>query len=226
MLYLYCLVSEACAVPPELLRGVDDAAVRMVQSGSLKAWVSDLRQTPSATTRNAQAHNLVIVEAMRSETPLPARFGQTFSDETAARAAISGHATKLMSALEMVRGGVEMTVRALLAVRNRRMAEPASTGRYYLAQLGERQKLEEEAEEEANFLQRRISAVIAPLVLAEVRGKPLPSSRCVSISHLITTSAVEDYRSRLRLLRDEDSAFELLVSGPWAPYSFAGIPDA
>ena len=206
--------------------GVEGARVRMIRAGPLQAWVSDLGQMPSATTENARAHNLVIVEAMCCETPLPARFGQTFCDEATAFAAISVHSGKLLPALEMVRGAVEMTVRGLLVKHSSRTSAPPITGRDYLAQLRERQKLEEEAEGEANFLQRRISAVLAPLILAEVRAKPVSSSRSVSFSHLIATTAVEEYRSRLRVLREDDSALELLVSGPWAPYSFAGIPDA
>lgn len=225
MLYLYCLAPPQSVPPPNSFSGIEDAPVRVIRTHSLLAWVSETAQAPSVTPDNARLHDRVIREAMRSETPLPARFGQVFDNEAALRASISAHESALTSGLEKVRGAVEMTVRALLEVRSSSPTPAVSTGTEYLAQLKERQKADDDIVEKAKFLQWRISAVTAPFVLAEIMGKTVAASRSVSISHLVARAAVEEYRAKLRALRDGDASLDFLVSGPWAPYSFVGIPD-
>ncbi|HEY9429603.1 MAG TPA: GvpL/GvpF family gas vesicle protein, partial [Gemmatimonadaceae bacterium] len=124
-IYLYCLTEPGCE-PPAELRGLAGEAVRAVAAaGRVAAWVSDLPEgLGPATTELARAHDRVVRAALAHETPLPARFGQSFAGDAALRRSLDSRTAALERALERVRGGVEMTVRVLLS----RGSGPETTG--------------------------------------------------------------------------------------------------
>jgi hypothetical protein len=41
------------------------------------------------------------------------------------------------------------------------------------------------------------------------------------VSHLVPRENIDAYRNALLALRSEDPALAIMVSGPWAPYSFS-----
>jgi hypothetical protein len=53
----------------------------------------------------------------------------------------------------------------------------------------------------------------------------MPGAQSFSISHLVAREALSEYRLAVDSLAKNDPALRLLVSGPWAPYSFARIAD-
>jgi Gas vesicle synthesis protein GvpL/GvpF len=223
--YLYCL-SEASGVNVPSLRGLDGAPVRAVDAGPLRAWVSDLDEAAvMVSVDRVRAHDVVVRAVLETQTPLPARFGQTFPDDTALRTAVERRREALLQAAARVRGTVEMTVRALLdpspaAGGN---ALTGESGREYLAGLRERQRVERQARSQADFLHKRISDAVLGTVREEARA-PARSSACsLSVSHLVPRDAVTGYRLTIRALIESDPQLRLMVSGPWAPYSFAEL---
>ena len=118
-----------------------------------------------------------------------------------------------------------MTVRALLgrppAVVG--SAPTGGTGREYLAWLRERHRAEREARAKADFLHRRISDAVLGIVQGEARAPAQPSVCSLSVSHLVPRDAVTSYRLTMRALTEGDPQLRLMVSGPWAPYSFAEL---
>ena len=229
--YLYCVVTAGAAAPPSDIRGLDGACVRAVAAEGVAAWVSDLPDAPwapiPATPARARAHDAVVRAAMAAETPVPARFGQRFADDEALRASLHPRHGDLVEALARVRGAVEMTVRVLLTPGGS-AAEPApapeSPGRAYLAAARTRVRREAASRREAEILQGRIATAVAPLVRGEVLAPGRASSETLSLSHLISRDAVGTYRAAVRALRDSDPALRLLVTGPWAPYTFVTLP--
>jgi hypothetical protein len=226
MLYLYCLVS-AGREPLPSVRGLAGTPVRQVAVESVGAWVSNLPTAIGTVTPDlARTHDAVVREAMRVETPLPARFGQTFPDETALRRSMEERRQGISTALERVRGAAEMTVRLLLAspplVPGARTE--ARTGREYLAWLRDRQRAAEVARERAEVLQKRVSTTVGEIIRAEVRAGVSASGESATISHLVACGDIARYRHQVRELAEREPELRMMVSGPWAPYSFSELP--
>lgn len=257
-IYLYCLTDPGCA-PAADLRGLGGAPVRVVPlAGSARsaAWVSDLPgELGPVTPELARIHDRVVRAALSRETPLPARFGQSFAGEEALRRALEARAEAIVHALERVRGGVEMTVRVLLsepgsaaregdttgdaAGRDRASSAtgdlapgdpgggaPVGVGRAYMDRLRDRQQGSAALRRKAEFLQARVSRAVDAVVREEVCSTVMPGTHSFSLSHLVAREAVGQYRLAVDSLVQGDPSLRLLVSGPWAPYSFTRISDA
>jgi hypothetical protein len=191
--------------------------------------VSDLPSAIEAVTPElVRAHDAVVREAMRVETPLPARFGQTFPDESTLRRSLEERREGVARGLERVRGAVEMTVRLLLDAAAPAPAErpAASSGREYMAWLRERQRAAEGARQRAEFLQARVAQAVGGLARAEARTGASASGKTATISHLVACGDVTRYRHLVHELSEREPELRLMLSGPWAPYSFAELPGA
>lgn len=253
-IYLYCLTDTANE-PAADLRGLGGSLVRSVPTSMHSAaWVSDL---PSglgpATAELARVHDRVVRAALSGETPLPARFGQTFAGEDALLRALAGRSEVIARALERVRGGVEMTIRILLPQAgdevaaggapgaNAGVTEPGGAtggrlattararegaGSAYMAGLRDRQHAAAALRRQADFLQSRVARAVDGIAREELRSPLTPGARSLAISHLVARQAVCQYRLAVNSVVASDPALRLLISGPWAPYSFARIADA
>jgi alkylhydroperoxidase/carboxymuconolactone decarboxylase family protein YurZ len=227
-IYLYCLL-RATAEPPPHLVGIDDAPVRTVDLGGLGAWVSETAASAIvATPERARRHDHVVRTALERETPLPARFGQVVSDERALAELVSSRRGAFESALERVEGTVEMTVRILLprgadggaAEQMTESGKGTTTGRDYLERVAALQRQERNVLAEEGIVRGRVSSAVRGLVRAESFAGATSASRMATLSHLVPREHIEAYRSALLVLRNEVPALSIMVSGPWAPYSF------
>jgi hypothetical protein len=224
-IYLYCLL-RAIREPPAQLRGIDGAAVRAVPLGRLAAWVSDtVESSVAVTTERATAHDTVVRAALKMETPLPARFGQIVGDEEALAQAVQARRDQLEKALDRVAGAVEMTVRLLVpggagGVSSRsRTSGRGTSGRDYLEQVAAAQREERNVLAEMEIARERVRSVVRGLVRAESFHATAGSSMA-TLSHLVSREHIDKYRSALLVLRNEEPTLAIMVSGPWAPYSF------
>jgi Gas vesicle synthesis protein GvpL/GvpF len=224
-IYLYCLL-RATREPPAQLAGIDGAAVRAVALGDLGAWVSDTAESSVAvTTERATAHDRVVRAALEGETPLPARFGQIVPDEEALAHAVHVRREQLVSALDRVAGAVEMTVRLLVRAgaggsAHREITSARGTsGRDYLEQVAAAQREERNVLAEMEIARDRVRSVVRGLVRAE-SFHATPGSSMATLSHLVSREHIDKYRGALLVLRNEEPTLGIMVSGPWAPYSF------
>ncbi len=226
-LYLYCLTSPTADAPGAGLRGVDEAPVRAVAAGTARAWVSEVGSVPSATVERARAHDRVVRQAMRSGTPLPARFGQTFADEAALCEVLQAKGAAMAQALARVAGLVEMTVRARLTRPRPGKLMPSKelSGRGYLQSLREREAVDSEVRREAEILQARVARAVSGIARGEVVVGPSAGDRTVVLAHLVSEGDVARYREAVRdAVRDEVPSRPVSITGPWAPYSFGQLP--
>jgi hypothetical protein len=223
-IYLYCLL-RAAREPPAHLTGIDGAAVRAVRLGDLSAWVSDAPDSSvTVTTERATAHDRVVRAALEGETPLPARFGQIVPDEENLSRAVQERRGQLVSALDRVAGAVEMTVRLLApgAARgpsDRGRSSAPTSGRDYLEQVAAAQREERNVLADLEIARDRVRSVVRGLVRAE-SFHATPGSSLATLSHLVSREDIDKYRGALLVLRNEEPTLAIMVSGPWAPYSF------
>lgn len=226
-IYLYCVL-RATREPPPNLAGIDGAPVRAIDLSGLGAWVSDAEATTVVPSpARARDHDRVVRAALEGETPLPARFGQVVAGEDELRAALAERREALEAALEKVAGSVEMTVRMLVSVQRSAPHEPtagrqgAEGGRRYLEQVAALQREERNVLARAEQIRDRVNSAVGDLVRAQSFAGAVPGSSLATLSHLVPRDGIVAYRRALQTLREEDPALAIMVSGPWAPYSFS-----
>jgi hypothetical protein len=228
VIYLYCLL-RAKREPPAGLRGIGGALVRAVDAGGVGAWVSETASTPIAPSpAYAREHDRVVRAALEHETPLPARFGQIVADEMALAEIVSSRRSAFESALDKVEGMVEMTVRMLSESDTLDATGPSAAtesgtegrGRGYLERVAAVHRQERNVLAQNEIVRERVSSAVRGLVRDERFAGATVGSSMVTLSHLVPRENIDEYRSALLVLRNDQPALAIMVSGPWAPYSF------
>jgi hypothetical protein len=248
-LYAYCLSDEATPAMIESVTGVDTTAPRLIRCGRLWAVASEFAGTRIAQTReNVEAHNRVNSHLLAHTTPLPFRFG-TLATRQQLESYIGTHESQLVATLGRVRGAVEMSMKVMWDVEAERsdaeavVAEEASRGRAAAGPVSgdggrasagsgteflaaKRRALAGEAalKERAEEVCAWIAANLGDTIKEERVTVNASQALVVRAAHLVERARLEEYRERLRSLREERrSSLRFLTSGAWPPYSFTEI---
>ena len=234
--YLYCVRSDAGEVPRGLA-GIDGALVRSIQAATLFAWVSDARgPSVDVTVERVRAHDAVCAAALCvGDTPLPIRFGQSFSDDRVAAQAIITRHDALQSRLARVSGCVELrfVVRRGREQSAEALAEPAARSR-----TGEAEAEPTAIEGPGTAFLRRLARAGRADIAREVGCEEVRHAVREAARHLVvdqqSCEAARGVSFFPVLVRRHDvgelraavagmsQAIDLSVLGPFAPYSFAG----
>ena len=99
-------------------------------------------------------------------------------------------------------------------------SEKARTGRGYLERVAAEQRQERNVLAQEKIARDRVSSAVQGLVRAESFAGATPGSSMATLSHLVPRENIEAYRSALLVFRNEERTLAIMVSGPWAPYSF------
>lgn len=105
------------------------------------------------------------------------------------------------------------------------LKEGARVGRGTAFLLRKRREVlgEEDARLRAEGLAAWLAAGVEGLVRASAVRVGPSEAIAVRAAHLVERVRVEEYRGRLRALRDGRAGLRLLTSGPWPPYSFSEL---
>jgi hypothetical protein len=236
--HLYCVLPrETRSAVPEGLEGLAGNGVRALplDSASLVAWVSEVERTLPVSIEGVREHDAVIDAALNTGgTPVPARYGQRFASDEDCRAALAQRAASVTTLLDTVRGMVEMTLlfapttrRALRELQPAAQATASSghgagIGRSYLDALRARDDRRHEIASLASELAGSVTAAVAPLVRRSLEHTAVAELPLLTVSHLITRDAAEEYRRRAESVPASDE-IRILVIGPRAPYSFCTL---
>ena len=225
-LYVYCLAENADELPHSL-HGVGGATVRLLQWEQLSLLVSDFAGDAIPVTReNVLAHAAVVQSALQSTTPLPFRFGALVTEEELRSYVRSKHEL-LRAKLEQVRGCVEMSVK-IIWDREWQEEVPSNVGQDKpgTAFLSEKRRellggeaRAEQAKRVAEWLEGQMREVVR-----EIHISKNPTDKLILASaHLVERDRLKHYRILINEARQERPELHFLVSGPWAPYSFANM---
>lgn len=237
--YLYCLRSDR-ADPPDGLTGVDGATIHAVHTAGLMAWVSDVADGVTPTLDRVRAHDAVCAAALAGgETPLPIRFGQTFTDDSAVAAELAARASVLRPRLARLAGCVELRLvmppdsvsgseedsiagtptRDAASVGSDTSREADGPGTAFLKRLARRGRADLARTVECEEVRDAVRSAATSLIVGE---QPCESARGISFfAVLVRRDEVDAFRSAVaEMLRVK--AIPLSVLGPFAPYSFAG----
>ena len=202
MIGLYAIVTSA----PAGATDPEGAPLRPVQAGALIALAG--APSPGVTPEALRAHEAVVRKiAEGTDACLPARFGATAEDEAALVRELEQRKDELTSALELVRGREQMTLR----VRTSAPAKKAERRRSGTRYLEERKRAQEVPELDP------VRTRLRDFVRAEKVERA--SEMLVSVYHLVDRGSAEAY-ARAIAAQPLDG-LQVSVSGPWPAWSFA-----
>lgn len=225
MLTVFC-IRRSGEPAPSGLEVPGCGRVALLEQGALGAWLCEGRLEHGL--EGVRVHDAVVRAALRSATPLPARFGTTFPDEGALRESLREREADLLSGLARIAGRVEMGVRVMW---NEGIAAEREEGRFEVGEIGSgRAYLEaRRAELESDRALRRRADAVLDQLSGEVVERGTPEVRMLlpepgvagTMAHLVHRHGVAAYRRRVEAARAVLPHLDLHVTGPWAPYSFA-----
>jgi hypothetical protein len=223
--YAYCLTENIDALP-ETLEGVGGAEVRVLKAEKFSLLVSEFSGDAVPVNReNALAHAAVVRSVLDRTTPLPFRFG-TLGTEAQLRSFVAARHDALVAKFALVRGCVEMNVKIIsdrgeTEESNDAVAEKPGTA--FLLQKRQEILGSEARAEEAKEVAGWLESLVAEYVKGKEFKTNVTNQLILTEAHLIERGAVEAYRLKLKEARLERPELKFLISGPWAPYSFANI---
>lgn len=220
MVYVYAISDpDAAATAP----GLEGAEVRTLREGALAALVSVHERLETTAEVNRLWEHEAVVESAGADgaAVLPLRLGSALAGEDAVRAMLRERAAEFTEALDRVRGAVELSVRAALAIPEEpaATAAPGISGSGTAYMLGRLAQTRHEAE-----IMRTVDPPLAELARDSARlGSALADRDAqVRLAYLVERAAVQAFRARVEALAETRAGLRLACTGPWPPYSFVG----
>ncbi len=215
--YLYALVDGEPSGP--LGEGFADEPLRLVRCGGFAAVVGDLDQKPQPDRDILQAQDAVVRRLAEIFTALlPARFGESFADETVLIDRIVNRASGISESLALVRGCVQMTLRVFgdsepAAEASEELAGGPGT-RYLETRRREHERLRSLPEIDP------LREALRPLLRAE-RIERRENGRLLGTAyHLVPRERTGAYLATLEEAGERIGGRRISASGPWPPYAF------
>jgi Gas vesicle synthesis protein GvpL/GvpF len=225
---------------PHLLRGDGLVAVQSIVPSAdfaeepLRARLEDLDWLAGT----ARAHQAVVDALIRLTTAVPLRLATVYRDDDGVRRALERERERFMRTLDGLDGteewGVKVYVDPTAAPSEADSAPPsaAASGRDYLRRRQRQVTARESAEGEAAEVARVLHAALARHAvrarlrrtqdgrLAQAAGRNL-----MNAAYLVPREHAEDFLQQVERLVRPDPNIRVEVTGPWAPYSFAGMEE-
>lgn len=215
-LLVYAIAERDGSAAPELeLAG---RRLRGVRDGELIAFVGeDAAAAPDWGVEDVLGHERVVELLMDRQPILPVRFGNTVNDESQIRSLLHERRRELSAALQRVRGAVELGVRAQWSQPRPITPEdgPQTGTDYLLERLAMRKR--------ADAVVRGLEGLSGLARLSRIRVLPRPTLPFLG-AYLVETAVLTAFVEACAELDDELDDVELVCTGPWPPYSFAGEP--
>jgi hypothetical protein len=170
----------------------------------VKSVTGAVSRTPDALREHMQT----VAALMREHAVLPARYG-TVLEEAEIERLLAEQREPLLAAIERVRGAVEVAVHARAAAALTPEPAPPRSGTEYL-----HRRLEEQCRLDD------LEAALAPL--AELARATTARRDGTTWAYLVERERLAEFVAAVRALDRRRPELELVCTGPWPPYSFAG----
>jgi hypothetical protein len=190
-----------------------DASVESIRHDGLVAYVRrDVEAAPEPTPDELWRHEKTLAQLMEDGAVLPMRFGTVLEDDDALRAVLEARRNTLRRSLALVRGRVEMGVRAQWPEPGSR--GDASSGREFMVAKLERQR-------RARRLAGIADASLGTLSERRVCSLLPRAGTAFAASYLVDRTRIGEFRARASAVRARVHEADVVCTGPWAPYSFS-----
>ncbi|MDX3094959.1 GvpL/GvpF family gas vesicle protein [Streptomyces sp. ME19-03-3] len=231
------------------LRGVADRPVHVVPTSGLSVAVSHVPAADfddEALKRHledlpwleatARAHHRVVEALSGRTTVLPLRLATIHRDEHRLTATFAQKRQACADALVTLSGRQEWGVKIYALPPAQAPAEPVapgtSPGKAYLLQRRAQRQYAEGSERQALALADRMDGELAGLVTASRRHRAQagqlsdgPGTNIANTAYLVHREKSGAFASRVEQAAAAVPDVRVELTGPWAPYSFAGIGD-
>jgi gas vesicle protein GvpL/GvpF len=249
--WLYAIIREGETDLPDIT-GVSGEQIRAIHGSGLTAAVgsvplaefaeeplrSQLSSVQTAETI-ARSHHGVIASISNRTTAVPARLGTIYRDDTSVVSMLRERRADLATALGRLAQCTEWGVRAYVAAPTHGEApsdaDSESAPASGIAYLQRRRAALESADE-----RRRLAGAQASEIHSALSGQangarsypPQPpqltgESRAMILNatYLISDDGTSDFAAAVESLRRRHRSVDLVLTGPWPPYSFTGLPE-
>lgn len=250
--YVYAVVpAEAADLVWGEFRGVAGAPVTLVRSGAVAAAVSAVpgEEFSEAALKTgledldwleatARAHHFVVDALAARTTVLPLRLATVYRDEARVAEMLSERRELFGALLDRLEGHVEWGVKVYAEAAPADLAGPSATrdepasGRAYLQRRRQQYRTREEVWRAAGTAVRRTEEEARALAVDRARHRPQqgdlaegPGENVANDAYLVPRPLAEEFRERMRHAADGLPGVRVEVTGPWAPYSFAVLPE-
>ncbi|MFF2545171.1 GvpL/GvpF family gas vesicle protein [Kitasatospora sp. NPDC058063] len=237
------------------ITGVANAPVRLVPSSHDAALVAMVSPVPEGHFNEtalrehledigwlealARAHHGVIEAFAARATVLPLRLATVYLDEGRVRAMLHDRQTLFLERLEHLDGHVEMGVKLYVdpaydtpTAEANAPGAALSPGRAYLRHRRAEQDSRNGARQAAEQAAARITAIARVHAVERARHRiqegELATGPGINVSndaYLVPAAHVDVFRVEAMRATDGLTGVRVDVTGPWAPYSFATLPD-
>jgi hypothetical protein len=243
--YLYAVCRPVDEDGVADLRGVSGAAVRTLREGELCLAVSDVPLEDFDTdalqqhledftwlTRTAREHDDVVSGLAERTTTAPLRMATVCRDDASARAKLAALADAATAVLDRLDGRIEWGVKVYARVPET-ADERSGSGAEYLRRR--RAALRTRQQELATAQAQATSAYETLLHHAAAGRRHEPQdSRLTGVAapmllnaaFLVDTARVAEFRTAVEQVGATADALEIVLTGPWPPYSFAVLDES
>jgi hypothetical protein len=206
-----------------------------VSAGRVGVWASRFEARPELGRAEMLEHHRLVGAICAAGACLPVRLGTWAGSEEEARRLLAAREEALLAALARVDGKVEVAVSCLWREEGEgtlsehhtsvgpALNPPVGVGARYMARRRSEIARREAREARAQELARMVEAA-AGAAGAEAQHRVCPSETvALSSALLVGRDEAETAVAAARRLAGELADVEVVVNGPWPPYSFAGI---
>ena len=217
MIWVYAIADGLRGLPA--VDGIDGSQLTVWDCEGLDV-VTTLHEAetiePSEETILAHAR---VVEALvpLSFALLPARFSLAFEDFPQLEGALRERGSELEHSLGLVRGNVELGLRVVGDEVER--APAASTGRDYM-------EARRDQVVSAERLAGDVHACLAEQARAAIRNDRPSGGLVLSSAYLVEPAEIPAFQDAVGDLQSKHAELTFALTGPWPPYSFAGMEAA
>jgi hypothetical protein len=209
VIHVYAVTKGLEGLPD--VEGIEGVSPERFRCNGFDLVVSEQGAAVEPTEQAVLAHARV-VEALLplAEALLPARFGVAYDDEAALEEAVHQRAAQLSESLARVRCHVELGVS--IVGEQRPESPPPATGRAYLEAKAAEARLGSELHE-----------ALSAHADAATRAQPLDGSIVLASAYLVDPDTIPSFLGAVEKLKEQYPELTIAVTGPWPPYSFAGV---
>ncbi|MBM7864294.1 hypothetical protein JOD27_008148 [Lentzea nigeriaca] len=184
----------------------------------------------------ARAHDAVVDIVNHFGPTVPLRLATVYHDDDSVRASLVAHRGEFDTALRRVTGRTEWGVKGYAdpdSIANHSVEEQVGDvgeGTAYLLRRRARLSALQAAESEAAAKAHRIHEALSRIAVVAKR-QPVPHAELLhkrakivlNGTYLVDNERADEFADTVRTLDDQHPGIELDLTGPWPPYSFAGV---
>lgn len=214
---------------------ISRVTAREYDERTLKARFEDLEWLEAV----ARAHHEVVQTIARHDTVLPLRLATLYQDDDRAREALAARRGVFAERLALLHGrsewGVKVYVSSAGPPQDGAAAGPANTttlgpGKAYLRRRRAQHTVQETHYRNAQAAAENIEALAARYTTHRVRHPAQrgalagPEENVLNDAYLVPDDRAQSFRTALAAVAVDIDGVRVVVTGPWAPYSFAMPP--